>query len=156
MNTAPIKRHESLQPFSREHHHGLLLCWKIKEGLKLEIEPERIKRYVDWFWNHHLQQHFAAEENFIFPILPPDDELILRALAEHKELKNLFEKDEDLLQTLSQIEKLLTAHIRFEERILFNKIQQTATPEQMKLVEAHHKEAGEDDWEDAFWLRKKG
>ena len=41
----PIKRSEFLKPISREHHHGLLLCWKIRAGLKKGIEPERIKLY---------------------------------------------------------------------------------------------------------------
>src|SRR5690606_10923423 len=28
----PIKRNKDLQPFSRDHHHSLLLCWKIRTG----------------------------------------------------------------------------------------------------------------------------
>lgn len=40
----PIKRHPSLQPLSREHHYGLLLSWKIREGFKREVPPERIKK----------------------------------------------------------------------------------------------------------------
>jgi len=40
----PIKRNEALKPLSRDHHHGLLLCWKIRQGIKLNIEPERIKK----------------------------------------------------------------------------------------------------------------
>ena len=27
----PLKRVKELQELSREHHHGLLLCWKITE-----------------------------------------------------------------------------------------------------------------------------
>lgn len=38
-----IKRTKALQPLSRDHHHGLLLCWKIRQGIKLNVEPERIK-----------------------------------------------------------------------------------------------------------------
>lgn len=43
----PIKRHTALKPLSREHHHGLLLSWKIREGLKRNIEIPRIKKYID-------------------------------------------------------------------------------------------------------------
>jgi len=43
MKTVPIKRSIALQPLSREHHHGLLLCWKIRTGLKKGIDIDRIK-----------------------------------------------------------------------------------------------------------------
>ena len=33
----PIKRSEYLKPLSRDHHQGLLLCWKIRTGLKKGI-----------------------------------------------------------------------------------------------------------------------
>ena len=32
------KRHKALQNLSREHHHGLLLSWKIRTGLNKNIE----------------------------------------------------------------------------------------------------------------------
>ena len=34
----PIKRHKAIQPLSREHHQGLLLCWKIGKGFEKGIE----------------------------------------------------------------------------------------------------------------------
>ena len=40
MTTKPLKRHAGLVELSRDHHHGLLLSWKIRQGLKKEIEPE--------------------------------------------------------------------------------------------------------------------
>ena len=52
--TKPIKRNKSIQSISREHHHGLLLCWKIRQGMKKNIEPQRIKVYVDWFYNEYI------------------------------------------------------------------------------------------------------
>jgi len=38
---APLKRHESLVPFSRDHHVGLLLVWTITQGLNRQIAPVR-------------------------------------------------------------------------------------------------------------------
>jgi len=86
----PLKRHVGLQPLSREHHHGLLLCWKIRTGLKKGIEEERIKKYADWFFKHHLLPHFEAEEKYVFPILDAEDSRIKKALAQHRRLKRLF------------------------------------------------------------------
>ena len=84
----PIKRHKALKPVSREHHHGLLLSWKIRQGLKLNISTERICNYLNWFWEHHLKPHFEVEENYIFPILGNDNQLVKQALEDHQKIKN--------------------------------------------------------------------
>ncbi len=118
----PLKRAKALQPLSREHHHGLLLSWKIREGLKKEVDPERIKKYADYFWGHHLVSHFEMEEKYIFPILGREHELIKTALEQHKELEDLFATKTDLVKNLSEIEKVLTIHIRFEEQVLFKRL----------------------------------
>lgn len=151
----PIKRHEGLQPWSRDHHHGLLLSWKIKKGFALDIDPQRIKAYTDWFWKHHLIPHFATEEKYIFPILGNDNRLVRQAVAEHRELQRLFEKEEDVSDTLSQIETLLNDHIRFEERVLFNAIQEVASEEELQqLQDLHGETVPEEAWKDQFWLEK--
>src|SRR5690606_32827540 len=90
MTQKPLKRHKALQPFSREHHHGLLLSWKIRSGLSKNIELERIKTYADCFFKNQLVPHFELEEKYIFPLLDSDHELIKRALAEHRRLTRLF------------------------------------------------------------------
>ncbi|WP_410220534.1 hemerythrin domain-containing protein [Pedobacter sp.] len=149
MNT-PLRRHPALQPLSREHHYGLLLSWKIREGFKRNIAPERIKKYVDWFWENHLNPHFNAEEKYLFSILPAQNEHIRKALSEHRRLKRLFTGESEPIRTLSLIEEELENHIRFEERVLFNEIQQQATPEQLELLEQHQHVIA-DNWNDEFW-----
>ncbi|MDY0090732.1 MAG: hemerythrin domain-containing protein [Flavobacteriaceae bacterium] len=151
MDRKPIKRHKSLQPLSREHHFGLLLCWKIRTGLKRNIEPLRIKKYTDWFWKTHLIFHFEAEEKYIFSILPHGDTMVKRAITEHRKLRRLFENENEVEKSLHAIEEELEKHIRFEERILFNEVQKIATEEQLKLIDEHHKHEFSDDWDDAFW-----
>lgn len=147
----PIKRHSALQPLSREHHHGLLLCWKIRQGFKRDISPERIKVYADWFWETHLAPHFEAEEKYLFPILPADNENVKKALLEHQRLKRLFHKSDDLIKTLNRIEEELEQHIRFEERILFNEIQQAATEAQLQDMVDIHSSDFCDNLSDEFW-----
>ncbi|HSI76628.1 MAG TPA: hemerythrin domain-containing protein [Lunatimonas sp.] len=148
----PIKRHPALQELSKDHHQGLLLCFKIRQGIKLEVEEERIKKYCDWFWIEHLAPHFSEEEQFIFPVLGNDDALVRRALEEHKHLKTLFQKGQVDYDLLKKIENDLEAHIRFEERVLFNKIQDVATEEELETIAKNH--AGQPScavWEDEFW-----
>lgn len=148
----PIKRHRALQPLSREHHRGLLLSWKIREGLKRGVEPARIKKYTDWFWENHLRPHFEFEEKYIFPILGNKDKMVKRAKKEHGRLRRLFTSKERVEIKLSLIEEELVAHIRFEERVLFNEIQKIADSEQLTLLEKiHQKTPNTESWEDKFW-----
>ena len=147
----PIKRHPALQQFSREHHFGLLLCWKIREGFRKEIEPERMKKYTDWFFQTHLKPHFEAEEKYMFTLLSDEDKLKKRAIKEHRRLERLFEENEDVKRSLSLIEEELEQHIRFEERNLFGEIQKVATEEELEAIEKMHQELLVDDWEDEFW-----
>lgn len=151
MPTKPIKRHESLKAVSREHHFGLLICWKIREGFRKEVDLKRIKAYTDWAWKHQLVPHFAFEEEHLFTILPEDHDHIKRALAEHRRLQRLFEQEDELYKSLSLIEEELEQHIRFEERVLFNEIQEVATEEELLLIAKHHSVLIKDDWEDEFW-----
>ena len=137
---------------SREHHHGLLLCWKIRNGLKKKIDPKRIKIYTDWFWQTYLIQHFEIEEKYIFSVLDNKHELVLKALAEHRRLRRLFESKDDYLKKLYLIEEELESHIRFEERILFEEIQNKATTKQIEQIEKYHSDDHfTDNLNDPFW-----
>lgn len=138
----PLKRHESLKPFSREHHQGLLLGWKIRKGLKSGVAIERIKKYNDWFFENHLKPHFDDEEKYMFPILGEDHDMIKKALSDHRRLSRLFSEENDLEKTVNQIEEELDRHIRFEERELFQVIQEQATPEELQKIDEFHHELG--------------
>jgi iron-sulfur cluster repair protein YtfE (RIC family) len=152
MTPKPLKRHKSLQPLSRDHHQGLLLSWKIRSGFSKNIEAERIKTYTDWFFETHLMPHFELEETYIFPLLEANNELIKRALADHRSLKQLFNEEIDLEKSLHRIEVDLEQHIRFEERVLFPEIQKVATEEELLQIEKIHNDDGfVDNLEDEFW-----
>ncbi len=148
----PIKRNKNLQPLSRDHHHSLLLCWKIRTGFSKGVDVERIKRYTDWFFEHHVRPHFELEEKHVFPILGSQHELIKKAIAEHKRLGRLFNDTKDISKSLSLIEEELEQHIRFEERVLFNEIQKVATEEQLKTIsKLHTDEKFRYNTDDPFW-----
>ncbi|WP_104734139.1 hemerythrin domain-containing protein [Hanstruepera ponticola] len=148
----PQKRHIALQPLSREHHHGLLLCWKIKMGFKKNISSERIWKYANWFYETHLIPHFEIEEKHVFPILDNTNNLVNEAIEQHRELQMLFTESTKVTNTLSAIEVLLEKHIRFEERVLFPEIQNMASETQMLDIEKiHQSESFQDNLTDAFW-----
>jgi hemerythrin-like domain-containing protein len=136
----PIKRSKAFVQFSKDHHFALLLVWKIRQDLTKEINGSEISRYVHDFFRDDLQQHFKEEEKFIFSKLSVADPLRLRAESEHRKIYTLIESiqqnttDKDLLH---QFADLLETHIRFEERTLFNHLQQQMSAEELEQLLQH-------------------
>lgn len=159
-NTTPIKRHPAFVAFSKDHHFGLMLVWKIKTGFNGGVNPERISNYVLYFFEEDLQHHFHEEEQLIFSKMLADDALRKQAEAEHESIYAIVEQikqnkhDKDLLHRFAV---MLDDHIRFEERILFNRLQQIWEPVQLEEILQHSTERGGDcdaGWNDQFWLKK--
>ena len=157
-STGPIKRHEAIVQFSREHHFGLLLIWKIRQGLKKGIELKRIADYVLFFFDEDLKDHFAEEERLLFTKLEDTDVLKLQALKEHEEINSLIDgfriNDADTGQ-LNIFADTLDSHIRFEERVLFNHLQKKLSDEELLILAKEHPEKKVDadaKWNDHFWL----
>jgi hemerythrin-like domain-containing protein len=157
-STGPIKRHEAIVQFSREHHFGLLLIWKIRQGLKKGIELKRIADYVLFFFDEDLKDHFAEEERLLFTKLEDTDVLKLQALKEHEEINNLIDglrKNDADTEQLNIFADTLERHIRFEERVLFNHLQSKLSDEELWTLAKEHpeREVNTDaKWSDHFWL----
>lgn len=148
----PIKRHAALQPLSRQHHFGLLFSWKLRKGFGKNIETKRLQKYAKWFWKYEIEPHFNDEEKYLFPILENGNELVERALKEHRRIKRLFNDTKDPEKSLHRLEEELDAHIRFEERILFNEIQKVASESQLEKIEEIHSELEKaPEYADPFW-----
>jgi len=79
-----MKRNKGLQGLSRDHHDGLLLGWKIRQGLKLLADPQIIADYIAYFFANALLLHFKEEEKQILTYLSDSDLLKQRALEEHE------------------------------------------------------------------------
>ncbi|MCC8358337.1 hemerythrin domain-containing protein [Salinimicrobium sediminilitoris] len=152
MEKKPIKRDKNIQPLSRDHHHTLFLCWKIRKGFSKGVAPNRMKTYSDWFFESHVLPHFKIEEKYLFPVLGEDHDMIKRALAEHRRLERLFRDEKDFVRSLNLIEEELELHVRYEERELFNEIQKQASPEQLEVIlEVHKDERFQENTSDEFW-----
>lgn len=148
----PIKRHQALQPLSRQHHFGLLFSWKLRKGFSNNVATERLQEYAKWFFETEIKPHFKDEEEYVFPVLDKENELVVRALKEHRRIERLFKDTENPEKSLNQLEEELDAHIRFEERILFNEIQKVATTEQLEKIAAIHSEnESRPEYHDPFW-----
>tara|TARA_R100000306_G_C4338022_1_gene123757 strand:- start:395 stop:829 length:435 start_codon:yes stop_codon:yes gene_type:complete len=142
----------ALQPLSRQHHFGLLFSWKLRKGFERNISIKRLQAFRDWFFVTEIRPHFEAEERFLFPLLESEHPLVQRALADHRTLETLFTTTTDVERTLRVLELQLKEHIRFEERVLFNKIQEVATPEELEKIEqVHANEPTSAYYVDPFW-----
>ena len=140
MKDHPIKRHQALVSFSRDHHFGLLLVWKIKQGLANAIDAERISNYVLYFFEKDLQQHFEEEEQILFPKLPVDNVLRRRAEKEHAMIYDMIgqlRNDRTNEKLLLQFAETLKDHIRFEERELFAFLQHVLTDKELEMITTH-------------------
>lgn len=156
MSATPIKRATELQYLSHQHHQVLIVCWKIRAGLAKPGAIESLQKFVIHFYKNYLQPHFHIEETHLYPSLGNHHPLIQQALAEHRQLQQILDNLSQAPEQYTLLEHLLTQHIRFEERVLFNEIQQHATPEQLQAIAAA--DTGTDkgfvsieQWEDKFW-----
>ena len=65
------KRHPSLIPLSHDHHHGLVLAFRLREGLppnrKPADNPQEQAEDAVRFFRDNLVAHFRAEEEALFP-----------------------------------------------------------------------------------------
>ncbi|MEZ4908814.1 MAG: hemerythrin domain-containing protein [Saprospiraceae bacterium] len=127
-----MKRMLSLQPLSREHRDILSFCWNIKQGIKNKTESTRLINYAKWFWDNQLKNHFEIEEKLLFPLLSQDNILISQSLLEHNAISNMFENIS--ADKIVELQSKLYEHIRFEERTLYNEIQNSLKDEQLNKV----------------------
>jgi hemerythrin-like domain-containing protein len=152
----PVTRNEHIKKLSREHHFSLLFCWKIRQGLKMDVAMERIGKYVEYFWRHHLQPHFREEEHILFS--PIRDNQVQRAINEHKAIRlrieSLTDTKNNQRERLAKIADMVDEHVRYEERELFPHLERKLTKEQLenigKLIQKHHQSL-QDQYQDQFW-----
>jgi iron-sulfur cluster repair protein YtfE (RIC family) len=156
---APIKRSKELAPLSREHHEGLLFVYKIRQGLKGNIPAARIAPFCTWSLHSHFDLHFKREEKELVPVLEDTHPMMQRMLEEHQSIRNQFasinEHTKDAV--LEGLAQSINDHIRFEERVLFPLIEQTASRVQLKAIEQSLAEEKRvcTPWHDEFWIRPK-
>jgi hemerythrin-like domain-containing protein len=123
-------RDKSLVPLSRQHQHALALCVRInRAALASPAELKAWQSEVKQHFELEIQYHFAAEEEHIFPVARRYSELRLlvdELAAEHAELRNYFAQAKARELDRAQLRRFvetLSAHIRKEERQLFEEMQ---------------------------------
>ena len=153
----PIKRNKNLVSLSKDHHATLLFCWKIRTGLKLKVEIARMKHYVHYFWQAHMQPHFYEEETILFALV--QDEAVQKAMNEHSDIKKQVEAiivSENIQPIqLKILAEAVDNHVRYEERELFQHLENILTEQQLKEIGSKLHTAANavcnDAFADEFW-----
>jgi hemerythrin-like domain-containing protein len=132
-------RNKSLIPLSHQHQRALALCVRIDRAQPIRnTDLEAWQSEIQQLFEQEIQFHFAAEEEVLFPaarrfpeLAPLLDELI----SDHATLHESFLQAEARLmsaENLPTFAQQLSAHIRKEERQLFERLQQLMTKEEME------------------------
>ncbi|MCY1516918.1 Hemerythrin HHE cation binding domain protein [compost metagenome] len=151
-----MKRNENIAALSRDHHFGLLFCWKIREALKRGVATDRILPYLDYFMDNHLRAHFEIEEKLL--LNGCSHPLCQQAQAEHRQIRDDFKKaasgNSALLLSLAD---RLERHIRFEERTLFPQLEILLTKTALKEIGCRlnefEQQQQKDEYPDEFWKK---
>jgi len=137
-----MKREESLQPFSRDHHNGLVVAKALLDavGEDAAARQEALGQF-SWAWQTEMAAHFADEERLLIPLLDAhagrrltDEHRMLRELANEALLRRQ-RRDPDAA-FLKRLGTQLHDHIRWEERELFPALEAALTDEQAAALGA--------------------
>jgi hemerythrin-like domain-containing protein len=119
-----MKRTPALQPLSREHHTALTLakaCERAVQSSDEELVGKTCQRVLQAF-SDELEPHFQIEEQSLLPLLRSagNTPLEQRTLEDHQQLRVLLNGlQRNDIKALDSFGRLLTLHVRFEERELF-------------------------------------
>jgi hemerythrin-like domain-containing protein len=134
-------RDQNLIPLSRQHQHALALCVRIDRASPLgETDLPAWQTEIVQHFENEIKYHFAAEERVLFlaarkhqELIPLIDELLI----DHEVLRQSFALAEARKMSaadLSALAQRMSAHIRKEERQLFERVQELMNREEIALV----------------------
>ncbi len=134
-------RDRALVPLSHQHQHALALCVRIERALQAgATNADTWQVEIDRGCEQEIKFHFAAEEQVLFPsarrfsqLMPLVDELI----QEHGQLRKHFAQAKKRAmdsRELGKFAKLLSQHIRKEEKQLFEAMQKLLSPQDLTAV----------------------
>jgi hemerythrin-like domain-containing protein len=148
------RRHPSLIPLSHQHHAALALAFRLHHpappapvtAMTPASTPQSRAADTLAFFARDLEAHFRAEEDVLFPFLRARQgrtDLLDVLVTEHRQLAALRDRlatasdEAALAPALTAFADLLEAHVRREERELFEHF-----PEAIAPADAHALAAG--------------
>lgn len=118
----------------------------IEKGVRKHTDLKVLQDFTRQLWEKDVNKHFSLEESYLVPYLRKKQfpEYIIQSLL----------RDHELLRVLSQrilnggatyagfraFSTLLTQHVRFEERLVFEKAQEMIPDNELMQVTSHFPE----------------
>jgi hemerythrin-like domain-containing protein len=134
-------RDRSLIPLSHQHQRALALCVRIDRAQPIpDTDLQAWQTEIAQHFEQEIRIHFAAEEDVIFPAAGQFVELaplVEELIAEHGSLRESFAQAETghmSAESLPAFAQRLAAHIRKEERQLFERMQQLMNPTELTAL----------------------
>lgn len=143
----PLKRHPALQDLSRDHHLFLLEARHVRWFLEADERAMSLEEVIESllrFWDEVGALHLREEEEIVYPAYLAQAPLRQRDIdalyTDHNWLRDKiqelaalprFENSKPVLRSLSEY---VVNHVRHEERVIYEAIQDTLDEAQMKAI----------------------
>jgi hemerythrin-like domain-containing protein len=144
-------RDKNLIPLSHQHQHALALCVRIDRASPVPAADLPMwQAELAQIFESEISLHFVAEENILFPQAESFDELrplVEDLRADHAELRDQFNRASSQSMTAAEVKIIaerLSAHIRKEERQLFEGMQTVLSAEELNALGRKLEEALKD------------
>jgi len=116
-------------PLSVDHHHALAEARRLIRAAAWDADGRRsAAESFRAFFRHDTARHFREEEELVFPLLAlhGEDPDLAVALAQHARIRALVELvgRDPSPALLTELGTLLQDHVRLEERVLFERVQE--------------------------------
>jgi len=135
-------RDKNLIPLSHQHQHALALCVRIDRADPTMADMEAWQAEIQQIWEQEISVHFAAEETVLFPAVVRLDDLrkvVTELIGEHEVLRGFFARARQRTlhpESLKTFGQTLAAHVRKEERQLFESMQKQLSAAELAAVGA--------------------
>jgi hemerythrin-like domain-containing protein len=131
-------RDKNLIPLSHQHQRALALCVRIDRAQPIPVADLDVwQSEIEQHFEQEIEIHFSAEEQVLFPAarqFPKLIPLVEELIADHAALRESFSQAKARSmsgKTLPAFAQHLSAHIRKEERQLFERLQQLMSHEEL-------------------------
>ncbi len=142
-----MRRDHRLHFLSWDHRKTLYECFVLSKYLENFNDEEVLfkKAFFLNLYDSELIPHFRAEEEILLPLmlnhLDSENTLITKLLVQHVTIHHFIQKLKNensvhnIRLVLKELSKFLTEHIRFEERILFETIQNLLNDDELNQID---------------------
>ena len=134
-------RDRNLIPLSHQHQHALAFCVRIDRASPIgDADLAVWQAEIAQYFQTEIRIHFAAEESVLFPAarkFPALCPLVEELLLDHFMLRESFAKAEAHTMSTADVAAFaqqMSAHIRKEERQLFERLQELMSQEELGHV----------------------